>query len=350
MSTKKILHIAPQNYAGMPYDFSKMQSLHGFESRLITIFRNTLSFREDITLGISIPTGKAAKKWRDSKIKGLRYCEPENIIEKFYFKFRDFRNKGLINDAIGKYKLRDFDIYHFDGGMDFFRDLRFAKEIKSLGKKIVCCYYGSDLRTRGIFRELDEMSDLNLTVEYDHTKLHKDINYIFFPFDVNEYDFRFSNQEKIRIIHSPTNRLYKGTDKILKVIEELKKEKDFEFILAENIKREELLDIKRECNLAIDQVGGESGGSGYGKNSIENLSMGLPTITEFDDDYLKFLPENPFITCNTETLGQTIADIIDNHGTLEDTAVRGRKWVEKYHSFDSVNRKITELYQKHDII
>ena len=49
-------------------------------------------------------------------------------------------------------------------------------------------------------------------------------------------------------------------------------------------------------------MGGEIGGSGYGKNSIENLSMGVPTFTEFTEDYLKFIKENPFIHSTIETL------------------------------------------------
>ena len=119
--------------------------------------------------------------------------------------------------------------------MDFFRDLRFAKELKKRGKKIVCCYFGSDLRTRGIFKELDEMSDLNLTVEFDHLEMHDNINYYLFPFDDKEYEIKKKNNKKIKIIHSPTNRIFKGTDKIINVINEIEKERQIEFILLENM-------------------------------------------------------------------------------------------------------------------
>jgi hypothetical protein len=346
----KILHIAPQNFAGMPIDFVNMHRKFGIESRLITIYKNTLNFEEDISINLPINTGKFAKKWRDSKIEELRFYKPKNIFEATYFKLRDFKNKSKINSYIDDYKLFDYDIYHFDGGMDLFRDLRFAKELKKRGKKIVCCYFGSDLRTRGIFKELDEMSDLNLTVEYDHLSLYKDLNYLFFPFDTDSYPYFFKYDSKIKIIHSPTNRRFKGTDKILKVIEELKKEKDFEFHLVENMERERLLKIKKECNLAIDQVGGEMGGTGYGKNSIENLAMGLPTITEFTGDYLKFIPENPFISCNIGTLKESLAKIINEPGILKTYSENGRAWIEKYHSFESVNKKLTEFYRSSGII
>ena len=327
----------------------QMQAQAGHTSRLVTMFQNTLDFEEDISLNFRLPVNKAAKIWRDSKITGTKYYEPKNFLERTFFKLRDFKNRSKITSLIDKHKLYDFDVYHFDGGMDFFRDLRFAKKLKRLGKKIVCCYFGSDLRTRGIFKELDEMSSLNLTVEFDHLKLHPNIHYLFFPYDVKKVDYNFPKLYKLRIIHSPTNRLFKGTVKILKVIEDIKKTHNFEFILAENISREKLLEMKKTCNLAIDQVGGELGGSGYGKNSIENLAIGIPTVTEFTEEYLKFLPENPFIACGIDSLKSEIIKYIENINLLKDVSVKGRQWVEKYHSYESVNEKLEQLYSENNI-
>ncbi|HMS33218.1 MAG TPA: hypothetical protein PKC91_03955 [Ignavibacteria bacterium] len=352
--SRKILHIAPQNFAGMPLDFVKMHRSTGTESRLITLYKNTINFEEDICLGFKLPTGKRARMWRDSKIglssTELKYNKPKNIAEKFFFKFRDISNSPVLKNIIDKYDLFSYDIYHFDGGMDLYRDLRFAREIKKRGKKMVCCYYGSDLRTRGVFRELDEMSDLNLTVEFDHLSIHKNINYIFFPFDVTEYEIRKKNNKKIKIIHSPTNRKFKGTDKILEVINEIDKQRQIEFILIENMDRNKVLEIKSDCDLAIDQVGGEMGGTGYGKNSIENLSMGIPTFTEFTDDYLTFIRENPFVHSTIDTLGENIIRLIDNEILRNEISISGRLWVEKYHSFESVNGMLQEYYKTNNIL
>lgn len=354
----KILHIAPQNFAGMPMNFVKMHRQNGFESRLVTLYKNTLDFEEDISLDFELTTGKLSKHWRDKKVTGtehtdslsLKYYDTSNTFENIFFQIRDFLHSGRITKFIDKYKLYDYDIYHFDGGMDLFRDLRFVKELKSRGKKIVCCYFGSDLRSRGVFRELDEISDLNLTVEYDHIGLHHSINYLYFPFDVSAFSPVNPHNETVKIIHSPTNRLFKGTDKILKVIDELKEIRKLDFILVENISRNELLEIKSKCDIAIDQVGGELGGTGYGNNSIENLSMGLPTITEFSDDYLEIIPENPFIHTNIDGLKNAIVNLIDNRQQLKEIAIKGRKWAEKYHSLESVNAILLELYRQNGII
>ena len=46
-----------------------------------------------------------------------------------YFKVRDWIWSFYIEKAIIKYHLLDYDIYHFEWGLDLYRDCRFAKEI-----------------------------------------------------------------------------------------------------------------------------------------------------------------------------------------------------------------------------
>jgi len=340
----------------MPMDFVKMHRQNNIDSRLITLYKNTLNFEEDVCINLPFHTGAKSKKWRDSKIANAghsnvrKFYKPKNLIENIYFKVRDFNNKSSIEETINKYKLYNFDIYHFDGGMDLYRDLRFAKKLKKINKKIVCCYFGSDLRTRGVFKKLDEMSDMTLTVEFDHLNIHPNINYVYFPFNVNQFDIKPRDNKRLKIIHSPTNRKFKGTDKIIEVIDEIKKVRDIDFILLEKMDRNEVLKIKSECDLAIDQVGGELGGSGYGKNSVENLSMGVPTITEFSEDYLKFIKDNPFIHSTIDTLKEKLISLIDNRNIIKEYSVKGRRWVEKYHSFESVNKRLNELYSEYNIV
>ena len=187
----KILHIAPLNFAGVPYDFFKMHNACGDYSRLITLHKNERIFPEDICLNLPLPNQTLAKMLRKKKIQSLEengretahFFESKNLSEKIYYKFYDFLIQPKIEKAISDYGLNDFDIIHFDGGLDFYRDSRQALKWKKQGKKIICCYYGSDLRIRGLIKELDEISDLNLTSEYDHLALKKDLKYLFYPYD-----------------------------------------------------------------------------------------------------------------------------------------------------------------------
>lgn len=356
----KILHIAPQNYAGVPYDFYKMHNQCGDYSRLITLHKNQHIFPEDICLNLPLPKSNFAKSWRKKKVS-FREIEnnklapiftPHNIIEKFYFSISDFFKKNKIEKIINEYNLNDFDIIHYDGGLDFYRDARQAIKWKSQGKKIICCYYGSDLRIRGVIKKLDEISDLNITSEYDHLFLKKDIHYLFYPYDTSELPHKEVNEnDVVRIIHTPSNRKYKGTELIIKVIEKISKERKIEFILLENKSRDLILEIKRKCDISIDQVGGRMGGTGYGKAGLESLGMGIPTITNMTKEYFEWLPENPFIVANNEKeLYEKLSMLIEDKKLREEIGSKGKLWVEKFHSLKNVNEALYKLYKEKNII
>ncbi len=356
----KILHIAPLNFAGVPYDFYKMHNARGDRSRIVTLHQNERVFPEDICLGLPLPNQTLAKFLRRKKIQLLEekerdtghYFEFRNAFEKSYYKLYDFLIQPKIEKAISDFSLNDFDIIHYDGGLDFYRDSRQALKWKKQGKKIVCCYYGSDLRIRGLIKELDEISDLNITSEYDHLALKKDLKYLFYPYDVSELPNKKERTgEAIKIVHSPTNRKYKGTELIISVIDKVKKERKIEFLLMENFDRSMLLEIKSECDISIDQVGGTMGGTGYGKAGLETLAMGIPTITNMTKDYAEWLPENPFVVANNfNELYKSLVQLIDNETYRIENGKMGIEWVKKYHSFESVNINLMKLYREKGII
>ncbi len=105
---------------------------------------------------------KKVQSLEKEKRNTVQYFESKNLFEKSYYKVYDFLIQPKIEKTISDYSLNDFDIIHYDGGLDFYRDARQAIKWKKQGKKIVCCYYGSDLRIRGLIKELDEISDLKL--------------------------------------------------------------------------------------------------------------------------------------------------------------------------------------------
>ncbi len=356
----KILHIAPLNFAGVPYDFYKMHNACGDYSRIITLHKNERIFPEDICLKLPLPNQTIAKYLRKKKVESLEstdrtsahYFRPKNIFDKTYYMFYDFLIQPKIEKAISDFSLNDFDIIHYDGGLDFYRNAKQALKWKNAGKKIVCCYYGSDLRIRGLIKQLDEISDLNITSEFDHLALKMDLKYLFYPYDVSELPLKKDRTSSaIKIIHSPTNRKYKGTELIISVIDKIKKERNIEFFLMENIERNKLLEIKSECDISIDQVGGTMGGTGYGKAGLETLAMGIPTITNMTKDYADWLPENPFVAANNfDELYKSLMKLIDNETIRIEKGKRGIGWVNKYHSFENVNNNLMKLYQESGII
>ncbi len=356
----KILHLAPINFAGVPYSFYDMHNKCGDFSRLITYHKNQRDFPEDVCLNFPLPNSSLAKYWRKEKIAFkekdkptlLPYFQPKNFFEKIFFTANDFYKRKKVFSIVEELKLDEFDIIHYDSGLDFFRNSTIAKKWKKQGKKIVCCYYGSDLRVRGIIKEMEELSDLNITSEYDHLSLKSGLEYIFYPYDSSELPVKVENEvERITIVHSPTNRKFKGTDLIISVIERIKKERKINFLLLENVSRSEVLQLKSKSDICIDQVGGTMGGTGYGKAGLETLAMGIPTITNMTKEYFEWLPENPFVVANNANeLYLKLNELIEGESLRKDFGEKGKKWVEKYHGYESVNKRLMELYKMKNII
>jgi hypothetical protein len=352
--------MAPQNFAGVPYSFFQMHNQCGDFSRLITYHKNPYNLPEDICLNLPLPNFQLAKFWRMKKVEyiestasvELPVFKPKNLFEQIYFYLSDQNRKKIAGRLIEEYRLNEFEIVHYDAGLDLLRNSLLAKQWKKEGKKIVCCYYGSDLRVRGLIKEMDELSDLNITSEYDHLALKKDLYYLFYPYDISELPTKSNiDNEKVTIVHSPTNRKFKGTELILQVIEKIKKEKGIEFLLLENMKRSDVLMIKSKADISIDQVGGTMGGTGYGKAGLETLGMSIPTITNMTDEYAAWLPENPFVIANNaEQLYNKLMELIEDAEYRKELGVKGKQWVIKYHDYESVNNKLKELYKIRGII
>lgn len=360
----KVLHVAPVNVAGVPYSMMDMQRRFNAHARLVTLHANALTFPEDVCLQLPLPRNALAYVWRDLKRNATKRAadqtfnkpdhylpvhRPRNLFERLYFRYDDWRREAIVLKALDHHKLEDFEIIHYDGGLDFFRDCRIAKRWKNEGKKIICHYMGSDLRVRGVDPVMDELSDLNLTNESDHLLRHRDIHYLYIPFDVSDYRVRKEENKRLRIIHSPSNRATKGTELILPVIDRVKKVRDVEFLLIEKMPHLAVLGIKQTCDIAIEQVG-NYGGTGYGRNSLETLALGIPTITEMTPDYVAWLPENPFILATPETLYDRLLEVIDSPKLRQQKQAEGRTWVEKYHSYEAVHNRLMELYRDHHII
>jgi len=172
----KILHLAPFNTAGVPIEFVRAERKLGFYSRLVTLSRSRQGFEEDICLDLPLldhwlirlakriisPKSRMAVQYQAAIPKEIPRIWIPNQLETSLIKFREKLWESKIQRAIEKYNLFDFDIYQLDGGLGFFRDARIIRKLKCMGKRIICCYTGSDLRVRGVIPEIDKLSDLNI--------------------------------------------------------------------------------------------------------------------------------------------------------------------------------------------
>lgn len=354
MQKTKILHIAPINTSGVPGQFVLAERQLGYESRLVTLFKDKRDYFNDVCLDLPLidfkPTKWIKKHVSDPKklVVTNKLYQASNIPPKwkshstaeFYLvKLRDFLWKPIVETAIEEHQLESFDIIQLDGGLGFFRHSGFVKKMKSLGKKIICCYTGSDLRTRGVIPAIDNIADLNVTVEFDHLFIHPNIKHVFFPFDEQKFDYKKKSSNKIRIGHAPTNRAAKGSDVIIPALNEIAEKYPVEIVLIENMSYKDAIFVKQSCDIFVDQIGD----LGYGINSLESLAMGIATCSCLAPGFEEKYPDHPFIVIDKLNLKEKLIELVSNNEKLNEKTEYGRKWVEQTHDAVKVVQRIHKL-------
>ncbi len=343
----RALHFSFYNTVNVPLTYCRMYRRMGHEARLLTLYKHRGSIPEDICLyrrpfnprWLARIRQRREKETesviRRSTATAPHYFRPSNPLERVFFEVRDsFRAIDFARLA-RRYELYSYDIYHFHGGIDYFRDSRWVRRLAAMGKTIVCNYHGPDLRSRGIVPAVDAASTLSITNEFDLLELHPDLHYIPIPYDCSQLPTPQPAPGPLRIIHTPSVPGAKGTHLIEPVLRRLARERQVEPIVLTGVPHQRIIDEKKRSHIAVEQVG-NLGGTGYGVNSLETLALGIPTVTEFTPDYERFLQGHPFVLANEHTLYESLLALIDNERYRIDKGNEGRRWVREHHGFESV--------------
>ncbi len=356
----KILYISPENTVGTLSLWKKAHETNGHYCRTVTFFRSPKNFPEDICLDLPFNfTQPQLSNLRHQFFKFYRgelgyrkekegcppRWEPEGLIYSAFTTIKERLWKPIIENAIIKYNLYDFDVIHFESGMDFFKDERFALEAHKRGCKIICHYHGEDLRTRGVMPYLDKMSVLNLTNEPDLLHKHPNIHYLFLPFDTDQFTVKYSLNEQIRVAHAPTNRYYKNSQVIIDMCEQMEREGLINFDLIENLSHKEALARKQKADIFIDQIG-DLGGWGYGMNSVESLSMGICTLNTIQEGMIDLLGNHPFVNVDDKILGTILRELVRHPMQIKSLGEKGKQWVSQKHNYLSVTESLYNYYRK----
>ena len=354
----RILYISPENTVGTLSLWKKEHERRGNYCRTLTFFKSPKNFDDDICLNLpfnfthpfmSYFRNNIYKLYRgkDGYFKEKEGYPPvwstEGFFDHAFLRFKDWLWKPAVEKAIDDFNLYDFDVVHFESGMDFLKNEFFVQGLKKRGKKIVCHYHGEDLRARGVMPKIDKLTDLNLTNELDLLEKHPDINYLFLPFSTSSYQKRSDLNEKLRVSHAPTNRYYKGSEVVISVCVKLQKEGKITFDLIEGLPHSAAMRRKAQSDIFIDQIGNR-GGWGYGMNSIESLSMGICTLTEMNQSYNEFIPNHPFLHIDKDILEKTLRGLVEDREKISYLGSRGLEWVRKNHDIEAVGDSLYAYY------
>ena len=351
----KILHIACENYAGVPYSLVRAERMLGLNSEIITLYETRHSISDCKSLNLPFASGFLPELLRrftgstdifgNTRYKGAErppVWNPER--GNFFFFIRDaLWRKILVRKNVEK-MLDDFDILVLDGGVGLLRSGELVLNWYNRKGKLVSIFYGDDLRRRGVMRKIDEISKFVFTFEFDHTLIHPRAKFLFYPFFADEMPERkIIDDGKIRIGHSPTRRASKGTDAILEVLKKIAdRHKNVEIVLIEGMTYKEALIKKSELDIFIDQIGE----LGYGISGLEALAMGIPTIVEIQPDFERFLGKHPFVNADRNFLEKAVEKLIADKNLRDEIGEFGKNWVKEVHNPIKAAEVIFEHYKK----
>ena len=359
----KILYIAAQNVVGQLELWQQLHRSRGNDCRYITYFHSACGFRDDICLHLPLvpfkPRATRLRHWLYTYTKSAKgnwteipgnppIWRPKTAMERVFFSFRDWLWRFRVEPAIKRYGLLDYDVYHLEGGLEFYRHGGFLKRLAEQKKAILNTYHGTDFRNRGVVPAVDKYVWLNLTSEYDLLPRHPNLHYLFLPYDVAAHWPTGQLHDPVTICHATRSRYAKGTEAIIAACRSLEASHGIRFILIENRPHNEVIALKGQSDIYIDQVADIA--PGYGMNSVEAMALGLACITSMNEAYQAFMPDHPFVNVSPGNLLEQLTELVENPQLTLEQGRAARRWAENRHALEVVGDQLYGYYRRLGIV
>ena len=301
-----ILHLG--DIAGVPQELSKAQRRLGLKSDVMSFQPHPFNYGVDFYRPTKLPFP-------------LRYAE----------------RMLSLSQVVG-----DYDVLHFHWSSlaPFGFDLPLWKR---LGKRIIIHHHGDDIRNKGEDWLCSRFADQILVSTPDLLAWSHRAVWLPNPIDLNKYQFIGAKEHAgaIKIVHAPTMRSAKGTEHVLKAVDDLQKEGyDVRLILVENMSHHEALEQYKSADIVVDQllVGW------YGVFAIECMALGKPVLVYIRKDLRSYLNDMPLIDTSPSRLNEDLKMLVKDASLREYIGAKARKFVEQTHNSDEIAKCIINLY------
>ncbi len=291
------------------------------------------------------------------------FSYPSHKQIKFFQPHRKFLNRLLKYCYFIKHFFK-YNIFIFNTRSTLLSRKVDLKILRLFGKKTAMVYVGCDIRDKNHYLKSDRkftvckdctdnyQTKINCLMEdkitesayiqkninasfshpFDAMILNGKFNYLYLLLELEKYSPKYAINNKIKIIHAPSDDGIKGTKYVMEAIEELKKNSaqpgiEFDFELLRNKSHEETIDAIQHCDILIDQMTA----GWYGLISIEAMALGKTTVCYIDDKLYSYLPDLPIINLTPDNLAEGLKTLIADKDKLSEHGKLGRGFVEKYH-------------------
>jgi len=240
--------------------------------------------------------------------------------------------------------LRDYDIFHFHSESIFAAEFRDIPLLKKLGKKIIFHFHGSEIRGKKMDPRI-KSAHIRLVSTPDLFQYVPDGIWIPQPIDLEYWKPLPIDHIKtpVTIVHAPSHRKKKGTELIISIVKELKRESyPVELSLIEGKPYDSLKDHYQKGDIFMDQlfIGA------YGNFALEGMALKKPVCIFIKESLLPLYPEKlPVMNSNPGNLKQKLKELIEDVNLRKELGEKGRAYVEKHHDVKEVALKCLSIYQ-----
>lgn len=274
----------------------------------------------------------------------------------------DFNKIGLLSGRLRKLSyltsiLSKFNLLHIHKGFSLFHNAIDLKLASLVGKKIIIHYRGSEIRDdmQATFLKPNVIKKITNEASFANKVLVKDgqLSELIKPYIPNICVFpnivdiksisplkgNIDQHKKLKVVHIPSNPLVKGSEIIRAQMLKIKDIVDYEELSA--LTHEQVLKKYSESDIIIDQILTGT----YGNASLEGMALGVTVLNYLNPTFTQYEPATPpIININESTLCDMIIHINNNRQILIDANKQGKEFIEKFHSYEVVGKKLIELY------
>lgn len=170
------------------------------------------------------------------------------------------------------------------------------------------------------------------------------------PVDVDAISFQpAQGRERVRVVHTPTRRGFKGTDLIVEAIELVRRTRDdFDFEIVEGLAYDAYLERMAGADIVIDQVHGQS----PGMNGLEMMAAGkmvMTGATPLGRSFFPFMQDMPAVDASPEPpqLAADLSALLDRKRDFAALAQAGRDYIARHHGLLTVAGQFVDHWQRH---
>lgn len=355
----KVLHL-PTTVGGQGWGLAQAERKIGLDSSVLIRRNNILNYPCNMSMELE-KCNNGISKFIKSLQWVYKVCRSDYDILHFNFgsTIMDLTHIGFGEPDLPFYKKKGRGLFVTFNGCDVRQKYKLMKEVEfSACHNNLCSEVCNnpvwDRRKQKNVEKFDKYVDGIFAITPDLLRFLPK-RAIYLPKTISSWDSiektAINKRKKISIIHAPTDRIIKGTDYIVKAINQVKRKYGdvIEFTMIENMSHQDAIKAYNDADVVIDQlmIGW------YGGFAVEVMKMGKPVMCFMRDEDFQYVDskmardcKETIINIKPDNIYDKICEFIENRNLLEYYGGLSYEYVNKWHDPVRVAKMVKGYYEE----